>query len=57
MKIDDWEFTSEREQDGGPIINWLADRAMELSGWLARTAHPYAKVWVVTIPDDEETSG
>jgi hypothetical protein len=54
MDINDWDFKFEREKDGGPIKNWLADKAMELSVWLAVKAHPYSKVWVVTIPDDEE---
>ena len=54
MKIEDWEFTSERERDGGPIVNWLADKAMEVSVWLALKAHPYSKVWVVTIPEDKD---
>lgn len=54
MEIDDWEFSQVREKDGGPIVNWLADVAMKLSSWLARVAHPYAKVWSVTIPEDFE---
>jgi hypothetical protein len=53
MEIDDWEFVMTREKDGGPVINWLADKATAVGNWLIRKAHPYAKVWSVTIPDKE----
>ena len=54
MNIDDWEFTQVREKKASKVVYWFADRAMELSVWLAMKAHPYSKVWSVHIPDDSE---
>ena len=52
------EFKIEHEVDKGPIVRWIANKAMSLSGKISRLAHPYADmytaVWDDYEDDDEE---
>jgi hypothetical protein len=41
-----------REKDGGPIINWLAERALRLSSWLMEIALPYAVLYEWSATDE-----
>ena len=43
-----------REKDGGPAVNWLADRLMDLSSLLMKIAMPYALMYEVTSMEDDE---
>lgn len=44
-----------REKDGGPVVNWLADRLMDLSSLLMKVAMPYALMYeVVSLHEDDD---
>ena len=47
------KFTPKREKDGGPVINWLADQAMNLGAWLTRISMNYALVYEVDLDEDD----
>lgn len=47
------KFTPKREKDGGPIINWLADRAMDLGAWLTKISMNYALVYEAEFEDED----
>lgn len=47
------KFTPKREKDGGLVINWLADRAMDLSSWLTKISMNYALVYEVDFTDED----
>jgi hypothetical protein len=48
------KFTPKREKDGGPVINWLADQAMNLSSWLTRKSMKYALLYEAEFTDEDE---
>lgn len=43
-----------RNNDGGPVINWLADRLMDLSSILLKIAMPYALMYEVVFDDEDK---
>jgi hypothetical protein len=47
------KFTPKRENDGGPVLNWLADRAMSLSAWLTRISMKYALLYEAEFEDED----
>lgn len=49
------KFTPKREKDGGPVINWLADQAMNLSAWLTKISMNYALVYEVDFTDEDDS--
>ena len=48
------EFKPVREKDGGPVINWLADRLMSIASLLMKIALPYATMYEATFDEDDE---
>lgn len=50
----DIEFRAERREDGGPVLNWIADRAIRISEWLFLKFEKYATVYVMEYSLDEE---
>lgn len=50
----DFEFKAERREDGGPVLNWIADRAVQLSEWLLMKFEKYAMFYVMEYTLDEE---
>ena len=48
------DFKLEREVDKGPIVRWIANRLMNLSGRMARMAHPYADMYTAVWDDYED---
>ena len=52
------EFKVEHEVDKGPVVRWIANKVMSLSGSLARFAHPYADMYTAVWDDyeDDDTS-
>ena len=49
----DIEFKAVRHEDGGPILNWIADRAIKLSEWLLMRFEKYALFYVMEFDFDE----
>lgn len=54
----DIEFRAERLKDGGPVLNWIADRALMLADWLLVKFSDYAEIYVMEFDlgdlDDED---
>lgn len=52
------EFKVEHEVDKGPVVRWIANKVMSLSGKMARFAHPYADMYTAVWDDyeDDDTS-
>jgi hypothetical protein len=50
------EFKLEHEVDKGPIVRWIANKAMEISGKISRMAHPYADMYTAVWDDYEDES-
>ena len=52
------EFKVEHEVDKGPVVRWVANKVMSLSGKMARFAHPYADMYTAVWDDyeDDDTS-
>lgn len=50
------EFKLEHETDKGPLVRWVANQAMNISGWLAKTSAPYADMYTA-VWDDYEDDG
>lgn len=50
----DIEFRAERREDGGPVLNWIADIAIKISEWLFLKFEKYATVYVMEYSLDEE---
>jgi len=48
------DFKLEHDVDKGPIVRWLANQAMNISGWLAKTSAPYADMYTAVWDDYEE---
>jgi hypothetical protein len=42
-----------REVESNALVRWFADRAIDLAGWLVKTAAPYALVYTSTIDEDD----
>lgn len=51
------EFKVEHEVDKGPVVRWVANKLMNLSGRMAKIAHPYADMYTAVWDDyeDEDT--
>jgi hypothetical protein len=47
------KFTPKREKDGGPIVNWVADRLNGFGCWLVRITSNYALMYEADITEDE----
>jgi hypothetical protein len=50
------EFNLEHELDKGPVVRWIANKAMSLSGKISRLAHPYADMYTAVWDDYEDES-
>jgi hypothetical protein len=50
------DFNLEHEVDKGPIVRWIANKAMNVSSWLAKTSEPYADMYTA-VWDDYEDDG
>ena len=50
------EFKLEHEVDKGPVVRWIANKAMSLSGKISRLAHPYADMYTAVWDDYEDES-
>lgn len=48
------EFRPHRDKDGGVVINWCADRLMDLSSILMKIAMPYALMYEAVLDDKED---
>lgn len=48
------DFKLEREVDRGPLVRWVANQAMNISGWLAKTSAPYADMYTAVWDDYED---
>lgn len=53
----DFEFRAERLKDGGPVLNWIADRMVQLADWLLAKFSPYAEFYVMEIDLDGDDVG
>lgn len=49
----DFKFKAEREEDGGLILNFVADTAIKLADWLYRKFDRYAINLVLEYSHDE----
>jgi hypothetical protein len=50
------EFKIERELDKGPVVRWLANKAISISGKISRWAIPYADMYTAVWDDYEDES-
>ena len=48
------DFKLEHEVDKGPIIRWIANKAMSISGKISKVAHPYADMYTAVWDDYED---
>jgi hypothetical protein len=48
------EFKLEHEVDKGPIVRWIANKAISISGKISRVAHPYADIYTAVWDDYED---
>jgi hypothetical protein len=48
------EFKLDHDEDKGPIVRWFANRAMDISGWLAKVSSPYADMYTAVWDDYED---
>jgi len=42
------------EKDKGPVVRWLANRALDLAAWLIKLASPYGHMYSLTFKEPEE---
>lgn len=47
------EFRPVREKDGGPVVNWVADRVQNLAGRMIRWSSRYALMYEADITDED----
>jgi hypothetical protein len=50
------EFKIEHDVDKGPLVRWMANQAMNVSGWLAKVSSPYADMYTAVWDDYEDES-
>ena len=50
------DFKLEHEVDKGPVVRWIANKAMSISGKISRIAHPYADMYTAVWDDYEDES-
>lgn len=50
----DFEFSGSRLKDGGPVKNWIADRAITFADWLYAKYFDYALFYVMEFEMDED---
>ena len=50
------EFKIEHEIDKGPLVRWIANKAMDISGKISKLAHPYADMYTAVWDDYEDES-
>jgi hypothetical protein len=48
------EFNLHHDVDKGPLVRWVANQAMNISGWLAKTSAPYADMYTAVWDDYED---
>ena len=48
------EFELHHELDKGPIVRWVANQALSVSGWLAKISYPYADMYTAVWDDYED---
>jgi hypothetical protein len=48
------DFKLEHEVDKGPIVRWIANKAISISGKISRVAHPYADIYTAVWDDYED---
>jgi hypothetical protein len=48
------EFKLDHDEDKGPVVRWFANRAMDISGWLAKVSSPYADMYTAVWDDYED---
>jgi hypothetical protein len=47
------EFRPVREEDGGPVLNWLADQVQRVAGRMIRWSSRYALMYEADITEDD----
>jgi hypothetical protein len=50
------EFKLEHEVDKGPVVRWIANKALKISGKISRIAYPYADMYTAVWDDYEDES-
>ena len=48
------EFKLDHDEDKGPVVRWFANRAMDISGWLAKVSSPYADMYTAVWDEYED---
>jgi hypothetical protein len=48
------DFKLEHDVDKGPLVRWVANQAMNVSGWLAKVSSPYADMYTAVWDDYED---
>jgi hypothetical protein len=48
------EFNLHHDVDKGPLVRWVANQAMNISGWLAKVSSPYADMYTAVWDDYED---
>ena len=48
------DFKLEHDVDKGPLVRWVANQAMNISGWLAKVSSPYADMYTAVWDDYED---
>jgi hypothetical protein len=48
------DFKLEHEVDKGPVVRWIANKAMNMSSWLAKVSSPYADMYTAVWDDYED---
>jgi hypothetical protein len=48
------DFKLEHEVDKGPVVRWIANKAMNLAGKISKLAHPYADMYTAVWDDYED---
>jgi hypothetical protein len=48
------DFKLEYEVDKGPVVRWIANKAMNMSSWLAKVSSPYADMYTAVWDDYED---
>jgi hypothetical protein len=49
----DFKFRAQREEDGGIILNWIADRMIALADWLYVKFGKYSMELILELKHDE----
>lgn len=47
------EFRPVRKKDGGPVVNWVADRVQSVAGRMIRWSSRYALMYEADITEEE----